>query len=486
MKELYIITTRVDDDYKKVVVASDTFDKVKKLYPGQTVRIDHITELLKVTKETLSKLITINEKTRFPYGLLINEQYILSEELVLFSIIDYDNKTLDLGNLKKYFKSRNIESKINISSIYIFSTESMLLNEKIIPLNFHNGLHIQNRLHKDSIREAISNSATKLLNMSYSSGKFIYHINALTGEKSVNYNILRHAGSVWSIINAKDYINDPSLNEKLDKQINYLLDRYMYRTRNKAFLYRSEKKDGFSIGSCGLMLLVLTDYQLYFKDDKYLDLAKEFANGILSMQQPNGDFFQYYDNDLQLKSQFECEFYVGETTLALMKLYEITHNQKYLDSVLDNLEYCINTGFEKYHDHWIAYTLAEVSKYVRSERIIEFVIRNVTPMQRSRFNPTRLESNVQLYRFYHYMKQYEEYKELLEEFPIEQIESNVDYYLKSLMSYYIGKETAIFTKDIKKSINGFFCPMDDNRMRIDDIQHSIMGLMNYCKYCNKE
>ena len=88
MKELYIITSRVDDDYKKVVVASDTFDKVKKLYPGQLVRIDHITELLKVTKETLSKLITINEKTRFPYGLLINEQYILSEELVLFKILD--------------------------------------------------------------------------------------------------------------------------------------------------------------------------------------------------------------------------------------------------------------------------------------------------------------------------------------------------------------------------------------------------------------
>ena len=107
-------------------------------------------------------------------------------------------------------------------------------------------------------------------------------------------------------------------------------------------------------------------------------------------------------------------------------------------------------------------------------------------MQRSRFNPTRLESNVQLYRFYHYMKQYEEYKELLEEFPIEQIESNINFYVKTLMSYFIGKETAIYTKKTKRSLYGFFCPTDSNRMRIDDIQHSIMGLKNYYECYEKE
>lgn len=485
MQEINIITKRIEGNYIKEI-SNYSIEKIKELYRGQIVRIDHITELKEVSMNELSKLIYANKKNKFPYGLIINGNYILCEELTLFSIIDYENNSIDIENINKYFKTKNIITEMNFNKIIIFSTKSMLLNNIIIPLEFSEGFHVQNRCNHKLIADTLSKAATKLLNMTYSTGKFIYGINALTGEKYTNYNVLRHAGSIWALINTKDYIDDPEVESKIDKLIQYLIDEYLIEKRNKAFLYRNDKKDGFSIGSCGLMLLLLADYQIYFNNDKYMELAKKVANGIISMQQPNGHYFQLYDNNFELSDQFICEYYVGETTLGLIKMYSITKEQKYLDSVIDALDYYISINFEKYNDHWMAYTLAEITKYVQDEKIVKFAIKNVTEKQKNRFCPSRLEGNMQLYKFYHQIKLSNSFKELLEEFPIEQVESNINFYVKTLMSYFIGKETAIYTKKTKRSLYGFFCPTDSNRMRIDDIQHSIMGLKNYYECYEKE
>lgn len=486
MKTIHVVTRREDNDYIKNIIIDGTLEEIKELYEGQTIKVDGLTEILKVTKEELSTIISININKGFPYGLLIDNYFILCEEITLYSLIDYEKKYLNLINLKRYFQEKKKNFKINIEDISVFDTESILLGEKDTLLDYCNGFHVQNRLKPKTIKEVINKASTKLLNMSYSTGKFIYGIDALTGEKYTSYNLLRHAGSIWSIINAKKYIKDPDLEQRVEKIIDYILDRYMVRRRNKIFISKSERKDACSIGASGLMLLALTDYQVQFKNDKYLEIAKGIADGILSMQQPNGQYYQIYDNNLELKEPFECEFYVGETTLALMKIYAITKEEKYLDSVMDALDYCISIGFEKYSDHWMAYTLAALSEYVQNEKIIEFATRNVNAVQRTRFNPTRLEASVQLYKFYENMKKYDQFASNLEEFPIEQVESNINFYLKMLMSYYIDDETAIYMKNINISKYGFFCPSDNNRMRIDDIQHSIMGLMNYIEICNKE
>lgn len=486
MKTIHIITRREKDHYIKNIVIDGTLDEIKELYEGQTIKVDGLTEILKITKEELANLISMNMNKGFPYGLLIDNYFILCEEITLYSLIDYEKKSLNLVNLKKYFQEKNKRFKINIDDISVFDTESILLSEKDTLLEYCNGFHVKNRLKDKTIKDVISKASTKLLNMSYPTGKFIYGIDARTGEMYTTYNLLRHAGSIWSIINTKKYIKDADLEQRVDKILNYILDRYTIKKRNKVFISKSERNDAYSIGSSGLMLLALTDYQVQFKNDKYLEIAKGIADGILSMQQPNGQYYQIYDPNLELKNPFECEFYIGETTLALMKMYKITKEQKYLDSVIDALDYCISIGFEKYSDHWMAYTLAELSEFVQDEKLIEFATRNVSAMQRTRFNPTRLEANVQLYKFYKNMTKYEHLASTLEEFPIEQVESNINFYLKMLMSYYIDDETAIYMKNIDRSLYGFFCPNDNNRMRIDDIQHSIMGLMNYIEHCIKE
>ena len=259
MPEINIITKRIEGNYIKEI-SDQSIEKIKEQYSGQIVRVDHIVELKKVSMNELSKLIYANKKNKFPYGLIINGNYILCEELTLFSIIDYENNSLNIENINNYFKAKEIIAEMNFNEIIIFSTKSILLNNGIIPLEFSEGFHVQNRFNNKLIADTISKAATKLLNMTYPTGKFIYGINALTGEKYTSYNVLRHAGSVWALINTKDYIVDFEVESKIDKLIQYLIDEYLIEKRNKAFLYRNDKKDGFSIGSCGLMLLLLKDY----------------------------------------------------------------------------------------------------------------------------------------------------------------------------------------------------------------------------------
>ena len=98
MQEINIITKRIEGNYIKEI-SNYSIEKIKELYRGQIVRIDHITELKEVSMNELSKLIYANKKNKFPYGLIINGNYILCEELTLFSIIDYENNSIDIENI---------------------------------------------------------------------------------------------------------------------------------------------------------------------------------------------------------------------------------------------------------------------------------------------------------------------------------------------------------------------------------------------------
>ena len=113
MKTIHVVTRREGNDYIKNIIIDGTLEEIKELYEGQIIKVDGLTEILKVTKEELSTIISININKGFPYGLLIDNYFILCEEITLYSLIDYEKKCLNLINLKRYFQ----EKKKNFTQI---------------------------------------------------------------------------------------------------------------------------------------------------------------------------------------------------------------------------------------------------------------------------------------------------------------------------------------------------------------------------------
>lgn len=101
-----------------------------------------------------------------------------------------------------------------------------------------------------------------------------------------------------------------------------------------------------------------------FDDFSYLPHAQKLAQGILNLQLENGEFMHvlHYPS-LQVKERFRIIYYYGEAAFALMRLYRLDKQQKWIDAVEKAFDHFIEKDYWKNHDHWLSYCTNELTAY---------------------------------------------------------------------------------------------------------------------------
>ena len=453
------------------------------------LKIDTITTSKKITINQLSELIDESKENAFEYGLslLDGEILLLCEEINSYKIIDYENYTIDYDNLNDLLASKNITTTItDITKLEIFETESFYYeNEELIPLELVNGFHIRNiEYQKENLETIIQGSASLLQSMNKSTGEYVYGYRTNTGKKVSSYNILRHAGSTWSLILYYEKYPSEELKETIENAIDYLIENYTIKKDKNTILVVEQKSDEIKLGGNALTLLMLSDYYNVFNDDKYNDIATKIANGIIFMQEDDGSYNHVLNTDFSLKEEYRTVYYDGEATFALLKFYGISNDRQYYRAAKKAIDMFLEENYEKYRDHWISYSLNEFLKYNQNEKYIAFALRNYTYNvsrldDNTTFGPVRVELLLTTYKSYHDIKEINPESESIKKFDLDQLEESIEINLEVLFSYFIDKETAIYFKDETKALYGFHDIDSNFRMRIDDIQHSLLGIMMY-------
>ena len=479
--EQYIITLKENDSYYTELLDGSIDDIVKK-YKKKKFKLDKIVDVKKISYTTLQQIIGSSKTVGFSYGIVLNNHYILCEELTVNAIIDYDNSAINFDNLNNYlFEHWNDEIRLDVLNMIfpIFQTESYYYDGKsIIPLKFANRFHIKNRTDKESIKECIHKSINTLYSMINPSGKFVYGYNTSTGNSLDSYSIVRHLGALWSLCLLYDEIDDTKAKDKIDKVFDFVCANCLEYNGSKAFIFEN-KSTNYRLGSNALGLLALCEYYEKFKDDKYMEIAEKLARGILSCQQPNGCFYHGYNHKLELTEKNIIVYFDGEAVFALLKYYAISKNEVYYKAVLDAFDYFIDYNYEKETDHWIAHALRELFRFNHEDKYIRFLNANCVPSATRCFAPARMEAIISLYEAYTYLKDNNYSSEVLDDFPLKKILRGIKFRIENLMCYYIGEEVALYLNNEDKFMYGFHAPHDSFRMRIDDIQHTVSGLYHY-------
>lgn len=136
------------------------------------------------------------------------------------------------------------------------------------------------------------------------------------------YVIMRHIGTIWSLIQYYQLTGDLTVQEEIDSLISYMLEQVVNQN-NKAYVL--DEDDEFALGSNGLAVVVLTEYMRAFDSDKYLDVCIKLGNGILSfMNQETGEYLFIFDRDFRNRTQERLAYYEGEATFGLCLLYKLT------------------------------------------------------------------------------------------------------------------------------------------------------------------
>ena len=228
-----------------------------------------------------------------------------------------------------------------------------------------------------------------------------------------------------------------------------------------------------------------------FEDYQYIELAKKIGNGIIAMQQNDGKMIHEI-NALNMETirNFITEFYDNEATLALIKLYGITKEEKYLQAALKSLNYFIDNNYINYKSHWYSYALNEVTKYVDDEKYYNEGLKNITYALDSILNKTNpshtnFEMLMQGFELYDRIIQKQMNIKELNNFPKKEFLNGINNRAQYQLNSYLYPELAMYLEEPGKYQNTFYIRTDNFRIRIDDIQHSMMGYLKYLENMNK-
>ena len=417
-----------------------------------------------------------------------------TEREIATQAIDFDADLLDLQNINFYLSRwRNGEGiEKTPDEIIVFTTTGFFCDENDIVYDLHNeGMYTGRRKIDTADGEFLSplvmRASEYLYELIQPDGSFTYGYFPVFDNWMTSYNILRHGSSLWSLINLYRMTNDDSLIDGIDKGMAYLVSAMEYKDEQTAFLV--ERKSGeIKLGGNGIAIVAMTEYMDVFGSDKYIEQITHLANGILTLQNPSSGKFYHVLNypDYTKKEEYRTVYYDGEATFALARAYGFTGKADFLEGARISVENFIINDFTQYRDHWVAYALHEITKYLPEQRYYEFALKNVENNLERIYNQTTsyhtyLELLAISWQTYERIVESGIEIEYLEGFDVEGFAETLYKRASYMLNSFFFPEYAMYMKVPKNALGAFFVRHDNFRIRIDDIQHFIGGYYYYIK-----
>ena len=180
---------------------------------------------------------------------------------------------------------------------------------------------------------------------------------------------------------------------------------------------------------------------------------------------------------------FRTVYYDGEAVFALCRLYGLTKDERYLEAAQLSADHFIAADYIQYHDHWAAYSMNELTKYITDHpEYWEFAADNVIDYlddleDAEAAGPTAFEMLMAAFETYDrspdpavFTKK--EQKRFMEAIRVQSLR---------MLNGYFYPEYAMYMENPQQILGTFMTRMDGYRVRIDDIQHNIGGAYLYQK-----
>lgn len=325
-------------------------------------------------------------------------------------------------------------------------------------------------------------------------GSFVYEYHPPTNEENPQYNMLRHAGTIYAMSELYQMTKDKVLPEKIQKTISFLLKNLKNTQVKNHDVLVAIDNNSIKLGGNALAILALAKYMEVTETREYLDTAQKLARWIQATQSPEGRFLIHKQNFTTKEiSDFISNYYPGEAIYALASLYKIDKNKEWLITAEKAAGYLIlvrdgeKTAEQLNQDHWLMYGLNELYRlspqkiyYEHSLKITEAILnaqrKDPSDDEAGSFDKpaystgsaTRIEG---LSAVYQLVRDFGTKKEL------EPIFSGICLGIQFLLKNQITKETVKQKKWPAKAVGGFQESLDTPNIRIDCVQHNVSALL---------
>jgi len=358
-------------------------------------------------------------------------------------------------------------------------------------------------LLSDQLMQSAIMAGNYLINASSDGGIFAYEYDPLKNSiDNSDYNILRHAGTIYSMLKLYNDTKDEQLLKMSEKSLAYLLSFVKSFENASCVAYNNKIK----LGGNALSIIALAEYTKLTDNEKHLTTIQSLAKYIKQSQKENGEFIckRYYPTGET--SDFISQYYPGEALLALCRLYDLDRNETWLDTAEKGAKYLIlirDANYSTYglvHDHWLLMALNELYRnrdnplyFNHSMRIAESIMN----MQRDGINKESEHSNwIGSYytppgstptatRSEGLIAAYELANDFGNTTTVDKIYNAIELGIKFQLQTQFKSEEVINLSDPQQAIGGFHESLTDYNIRIDYVQHNICSILGLYHIINE-
>lgn len=222
-----------------------------------------------------------------------------------------------------------------------------------------------------------------------------------------NYNLLRHAGTIYSLYQlhlatGTNRYRDAAdsgwiwLTQQLGREKDDAGNWCAFPVEKKSKKTSSGKKKTtytVKLGGTGLALIALSERLKVEPSKRDLQLGREMANHILRSQRPDGSFFSYWPYRGSKGKMRRSIYYPGEAMLGLIRFYQHDANPAYLEAVRRSAQYFIHERwnvlgmrFNVPPDAWLMLALNDLHKQAPQEDYVDHCETLVDSMANDQFD----------------------------------------------------------------------------------------------------
>lgn len=475
---------------------------------GRWIRVDWVERAERTDWRRLRGLLAKTKRNYFRYGIALDpELNIAFTELELnANAVLYGGNTIahavfNQKNFLTYAQARYPgladTTFADDADVYLFSTRGVFCDEA-------GNLHELNGAGLDAgrrnVKELTANDVTALVRDASAylarqvdrDGTFVYGYHPCFDRRIAAYNTLRHASTTYAMVEAWEVTRDARLKAAIDRSLKRLCVALIQTCKlpdgtEAAFLV--DVGNEVKLGGNAVAILALAKYAAVTGTKAYHATMERLALGIRHMQDQETGAFSHVLNfpDLSVKHDFRTIYYEGEAAFGLMRLYGLTRDPRWLETVERAFEHFIRNDHWKHHDHWLSYCVNELTRYRPEERYFRFGISNVAGYldfvsDRITTFPTLLELMMAARETLARVDEHPELHHLFAGIDLERFEAALEKRAHYLLNGHFWPELAMFFRKPDRVVGSFFIRHHAFRVRIDDVEHYLSGFVAYRRY----
>ncbi len=462
--------------------------------------------------DIVTQVVTIddcNEDSKFPLdwgleGIAFDDKYNLAilPEQIAYNYLLSNKGELNINRTYYYLGNNPFEAtkffqvlRNKNFKVHLFKTEGYQFENGKLNL-LYRGQKLHNKFDQNDLEKSINLAANYLANAVLPSGRFDYEFAVDTNRSLRDYNLLRHAGTTFSMIEYYLAFSDKNILPSIERAMHFMTRFFVPGIENPNTTCLLES-GSIKLGGNGLAALAISKYIEVTKDQKFTQYLKKICQWILEQMNDDGSFkghVQYYPKG-RYKNMIS-EYYPGEVIYGLMESYKILADENLVEAAFKIAKWLINvrdisTPIDKLpHDHWLLYGLNELYRQRQDFQFVEHSTKICSAIIRSqnldvkypdyhgsyykgdpRSTPaaTRSEGLLAAYQLISEFGNDQQVAEII----LACAKRTISFQLRT---QYTSLNT-IYLQYPKKALGGFRTSINNHEIRIDYVQHNLSALI---------